>query len=173
MNGHEKDDLVVVARFVKPKGLKGEVVADILTDFPERFENLESAFLKGTEVSSVDIEYFRFEKNRVVFKLSNVDSIEDAESLRGRDLCVSEDDAVELDEDEYFDWQLVGCEVKDTQGNVIGDVIEIFRAGENLNLVVKSSSKEVMIPFVKAICLEVDVDSKNILADPPEGLLEF
>lgn len=173
MNVPAAEELVVIARLVKPKGLKGELVADIVTDFPERFEKLDAVFLRKDDVSSKEIEYFRFEKKRIVFKFSDVGSIEEAELLRNFDVCVLEEDAVELEEDEFFDWDLEGCEVRETDGNVIGDVIEVFRAGENVNLVVKGSDKDVMIPFVKAICIEVNVDEKSIVVDLPEGLLEF
>ena len=173
MASPESDELVVIARLVKPKGLKGELVADIITDFPERFENLDSVLIRKKDVLEKKIEYFRFEKKRIVFKFSGVDSIEGAENFRDWDVCIPESEVVELEEDEFFDWHLEGCEVRETDGNVVGDVIEIFRAGENVNLVVKGSEKEVMIPFVKAICTEVDLENKKIRVDLPEGLLDF
>ena len=68
---------------------------------------------------------------------------------------------------------LVGCEVVTVEDQRLGTVREVFRAGENENLVVDGNGKEYMIPFAKAICLEVDLENKIIKVDPPEGLLEF
>ena len=84
-----------------------------------------------------------------------------------------ESDVVELEEGEYFDWELEGCRVVTAEEVEIGVVKELFRAGENLNLVVTGSEKDHMIPFVKAICTGVDIEAKVITVDLPEGLLEF
>lgn len=168
-----REELVAIARVIKPKGLKGEVVAELLTDFPSRFENLESVLINGARETSLDIEMFRFEKDRIVLKFGSIDSIEHAEQLRGAEICVNESDVVELEEGEYFDWELSGCIVESVKGDNLGVVKELFRAGENINLVVTGAEKDHMIPFVKAICTEVDIANKKILVDVPDGLLEF
>ena len=168
------DDLVAIARIAKPHGLKGELVADVLTDFPERFEGLESvtAVLPGDILRDLKIESHRPRNERILLKFEGIDRIEEAEELRNAEICIPETDVVELDADEFFDWQLAGCEVYDTQGNVIGEVIEIMRTGGTEVLIVQGE-KEYMIPFAEAICTEVDVENKRIVIDPPEGLLEF
>ncbi|NNE65599.1 MAG: 16S rRNA processing protein RimM [Pyrinomonadaceae bacterium] len=172
-NSEIRDDLVAVARIAKPKGLKGEVVADLLTDFPERFENLERVLAGENGERELGIERFSFHKSRIVLKFAGVDSIEEAETLRNLYLCVRESEVVALEEGEFYDWELEGCEVVTGDGDRIGRVKEIFRAGENVNLVVAGKEREHMIPFVEAICIEVDIDLKRIVVDLPEGLLEF
>ena len=169
------DDLVAVARVVKPRGIKGEVVAEILTDFPERFESLDTvtAVAEAGTQSELKIEDFWFQNDRIVLKFQGFDSIEVAETLRGSELCVPESDAVELDEDEYFDWQLEGCRVETIDGTELGRVKELMRAGGTELLVIAGEAKEYLIPFAKSICVEVDIDNKVIKIDPPEGLLEF
>ena len=169
------EDLVAIAKVTKPRGLRGEVIADVLTDFPERFENLEKVFAKfeTKEITELNLENFFFQKDRIVFKFENYDSIEKAETLRNAEICIAEADAVELEEDEFFDWELENCRVETIEGEKIGVVREIFRAGENVNLVVADGEKDYMIPFVEAICPKIDVENKLIKVDPPEGLLEF
>lgn len=167
------EDLVSIARIVKPKGLRGELVAELLTDFPERFENLETVLVVGPATREMKLEGFYFHKNRIIVKLESVDSIDEAELFRGLDLCIHESEAVDLEDDEYFDWQLEGCSVVDLEGKTIGRVKELFRAGENVNLVVIEGEREIMIPFVEAICTEIDIEGKKIVVDLPEGLLEF
>ena len=168
------DDLVAVARIAKPRGLKGELAADILTDFPERFEDLVdvTAVLPDSTRRELKIEKHWFQSGRVVLKFEGVDSIEVAETLRNADICVHEDDAVQLEEGEYFDWELAGCEVRTLNGTVIGQVRELMRTGATEILVV-DGEKEYLIPFAESICTEVDIENKVIVVDPPEGLLEF
>ncbi len=98
-------DLVVIAKLVKPRGLRGEIVADILTDFPERFENLGVVFVvkPNGERSELEIEKFWFQKDRIVIKFVGFDSIEASENLRDCEICVAEDEAVELETDEFYD----------------------------------------------------------------------
>jgi 16S rRNA processing protein RimM len=178
MNQDEKDELVAVAFVIKTRGIKGEVVADILTDFPERFEGMETiiAVHKNGKREELEIENFWFHKERIVFKFANYDTPESARELIGCELSVPEDEIVALEEDEFYDWELEGCRVETIDGNSIGVVREVMRANENELLVVDSrieKGHDYLIPFVSAICIEVDVENKLIRIDPPEGLLEF
>lgn len=169
------DDLIAVAKIVRPRGLKGEVVAEILTDFPDRYEELESITGLSPEGRRQEliIEKYWFQNDRVIFKFKGYDTIERGEELRNFELCVSESDAVELDSDEFFDWELEGCLVEDLNGTKIGTVRELMRTGGTELLVVESDIKEYLIPFAESICVSVDVEKKRITVDPPEGLLEF
>ena len=168
-------DLVAVARIVKSRGLRGELVADVLTDFPERFEDLERAIalLPDGERRELKIENFWFQKGRIVFKFAGFDSIETAETLRGAEICVHESETVALEEDEFFDWELEDCAVETVEGLKLGRVKELMRTGGTEILVVEGADKEYLIPFAETICLSVDVENKLIKIDAPEGLLEF
>ena len=169
------EELVAVANIVRTRGLKGEVVADILTDFPERFDSLIDVIgvRESGERLELKIEKFWFQNDRVILKFAGYDSIEKAETLRNVEICVPEDEAVELDDDEFFDWELTGCKVETIDGITVGVVRELMRTGGTELLVVDGDAKEFLIPFAEAICVEVDVESKLIRIDPPEGLLEF
>ena len=107
-----------------------------------------------------------------VLKFAGVDSIETADELRDADICVSESDAVELEEDEFFDWQLEGCIAVTVDGETLGTVKELMRTGGTEVLVIEGS-REYLIPFAESICTEVDIENRKIVIDPPEGLLEF
>jgi len=169
------DDLVAIAKIARPRGLKGEVFADILTDFPERFEGLEDviAVSQNGEQLNLKIEDFWFQNGRLVLKFDGYDSVETAESLRDSEICIAESDAVELEEDEFFDWQLVGCTVESIDGKTLGTVREVQRTGGTENLLVADQSRDYLVPFAESICVEVDVENKLISVDPPDGLLEF
>lgn len=167
-------DLVAIAKLAKTRGLRGEIVSDILTDFPERFENLTKVFaVCGDKVSELEIEKFWFQKNRIVLKFKDFDTIEAAETLRDCEICIPETEAVELEADEFFDWQLQGCTVETLNGDALGTVKGLMRTGAGEILVVTGVDKEYLIPFAEKICTEVDIENKRIKVDAPEGLLEF
>jgi len=170
-----QEDLVAIAKLARTRGLRGEIVADVLTDFPERFENLEKvlAVAPDGKTSELEIEKFWFQKNRIVLKFKNFDSIETAETLRGFEICVPENEAVELEDNEFFDWELEDCAVDTIAGARIGKVKEVLRTGGTEVLIVAGAEKEFLIPFAEKICVEVDVENKLIKIDAPEGLLEF
>lgn len=168
------DDLVAIARVVKPRALKGEVIAEILTDFPERFEGLEAvtAIASSGDRRELTIEEHWFQSGRIVLKFAEINSIEEAEELRNVEICVPESEAVQLDDGEYFDWELAGCRVETLDGQQIGRVRELMRTG-GTELLVVDGEKEYLIPFAEAICTEVDIENQIIRIDPPDGLLEF
>lgn len=167
-------ELVAVAKVARPRGIKGEVIADLLTDFPERFDGLETvtAVMPDTGRRELTIERHWLQSGRIVLKFVGIDSIEEAETIRNAEICVFESEAVELEEGEFYDWDLAGCSVETVEGETIGTVREIMRTGGPEILVV-DGAKELLIPFAEAICVEVDIDNKLIRIDPPEGLLEF
>ena len=168
-------EFVAIAKIIKTRGLQGETVAEILTDFPERFENLERVFavFESREVSELEIEKFRFHQKRILLKFGGIDSPEAAENLRGAEICIPQDEAVELEDNEFFDWELEGCQVETIDGEKLGTVKELMRTGGTEILVVKGTEKEFLIPFAETICTEVDIENKLIRVDAPEGLLEF
>lgn len=167
-------ELVAIAKLTKSRGIRGEMVGRILTDFPERFENLEKVFaVCGEKVSEIEIEKFWFQKDKIVLKFKGFDTIETAETLRDCEICVPETEAVELEAGEFFDWQLEGCAVETLEGETLGVVRELMRTGGTEILVVKSADKEYLIPFAEKICTDVDVENKLIKVDAPEGLLDF
>lgn len=172
------DDLVAIARIVRARGLKGELVAEILTDFPERFEGLTDVIAAMPDDTSetgrreLKIEDHWFQKDRIVLKFVDHDTVEAAETLRDAEICVGQDQTVELETDEYYDWELVGCKVETVDGTMIGAVRELMRTGGN-ELLVVDGDREYLIPFAKAICIEVDIEKRLVRIDPPDGLLEF
>ena len=168
-------ELVAIAKIVRTRGLRGEVVAELLTDFPGRFEGLEdvTAVLRNEDQRELKIEKFWFQKDRVILKFHGLDTIEAAEALRDSTVCIHESEAVELDDDEFFDWELEGCEVETVEGVKIGTVREVMRTGGTEVLLIDGPERELMVPFAESICVEVDVEGKRIVVDPPDGLLEF
>jgi 16S rRNA processing protein RimM len=169
-------ELVLVARVAKPRGLKGEVACDLLTDFPERFEWVDEliAVFPGGRRERLELEGHWLHGSRVVLKLKGFDTPEAAAALAGCTLAVPESEAVELEEGEFYDWQLEGCRVETIQGREVGTVREVLHTGGEAPVLVilDEANRENLVPLAESICVEIDVDAKLIRVDAPEGLLE-
>ena len=170
------EELVAVARVVKVRGLRGEVAAELLTDFPERFERVEEliAVTPGGSRRTLAVEQSRLHAGRVLLKFEGFDTPEAARELVGYELTVPESEAVELGEGEFFDWQLEGCRVVTVEGREVGEVSEVLHTGAAPVLVIRGEGgRENLVPLAESICVEVDVAAKLIRVDAPEGLLEL
>ncbi|MBC7795661.1 MAG: 16S rRNA processing protein RimM [Pyrinomonadaceae bacterium] len=173
----ELNDFVAIAKTARTRGLRGEIIADVLTDFPKRFETTKNvvALKPNGEKLDLKIERFWFQKNRIILQFAGFDSIEKAETLVNCEICVPETETVTLETDEFFDWEIESCEVQTIDGESLGKVRELMRTGGTELLVVfdEKRNRDYLIPFAEKICVEVDVKSKLIKVDLPEGILEF
>src|SRR5262245_50109615 len=171
----EEDDLISVARVVRPQGHRGEVIADLLTDFPERFASLDRAYVKRADgrLLLLDLESSRTHKGRIALKFAGCDSVDGAEELRDARVMVPRDQLIELPEDTYYDFDLIGCEVVGADGHQLGRVEEIQDYGAAPLLLVRDGKREILIPLVLSICVEIDTERKRIVVNPPEGLLDL
>ena len=169
-------ELVTVARVAKPRGVRGEVACDLLTDFPERFDGLEGliAVFPGGRRERLTLEGHWLHGGRVVLKLAGFDSPEASAALAGCMLAVPESEAVELEEGEFYDWQLEGCRAETIGGVSLGTVREVLHTGGEAPVLVirDEAERENLVPLAESICVEIDVDAKLIRVDAPEGLLE-
>ena len=175
MDDAGSSELVVIARAVKARGLKGEIVAELLTDFPERFEDVEELVLVSPsgERTVKQIEDYWFQNDRVVLKLADYDDVEAAKQLVGYEFAVPEHERVPLPEDYYYDWELEGCAVK-VGNEVIGKVSSVMRTGgADILVITDENGSERLIPLADSIVVEIDPAAKTIVVDPPVGLLDL
>lgn len=170
-----RTELIAVARAVKTRGLRGEIVADLLTDFPDRFAELEKLIAvspKGVR-QELRIEENWLHGKRIVLKFAGYDSVEAAQALIGYELAVPEADRVELPADQFYTWELIGCRVETIAGKDLGVVREVTVTGGPEVLMIDGHDREILIPMAEDICVEIDVTNKLIRVDPPEGLLDL
>jgi 16S rRNA processing protein RimM len=173
---------VLLARLVRPQGRKGEVLADLLTDFPERFSERKRVFLlptaatkKPAEPRETELENHWLHKGRVVLKFVGIDSITDAETLRGMEVAIPHEERAPLAGDEVYVSELIGCRVFSGEAfEDIGEITDVdFDSTAVPLLVVKRPrGDEVLIPFAKAFLKRLDVAAKRVEMMLPEGLLE-
>ena len=165
---------ISIAKITKTRGVRGEVSAIVLTDFPDRFQDVDKVRLSSPDNESWEtLERFRFHKDRVLLKFAGRDSIEEVADFAGCEVQVPESDRVSLPEDTFFDDQLEECRVVE-EGKTLGKVDRVFRGGgESVNLVVTlEDTREIMIPFVGEFIERVDIGRREILVTLPDGLLD-
>jgi 16S rRNA processing protein RimM len=167
---------IVVAVLGRPRGNRGELTATSLSSRPERFAALTSVILHGGDANFVQrpfaVEKVWDHNGTLIFKFGGVDSINDAEKLRGADVCIPKQERVELEEGEYFHSDLVGCELRDRlTGRLIGKVTGWEEFGGPALLEIDNG--RMLVPFVNAICPEIDLEARVIRTDLPEGLEEI
>ena len=157
-----KKDFLNIGQIVNTHGLRGEVKVIPLTDNMYRFDYLEEIILDG---ETVHIENVKYQKDKLILKLQNVDTIEQAEKLKKKYIKISREDAVELDEDTCFITDLIDCNVVDTEGFEYGKVKEVIQTGSNDVYWVKGK-KEVLVPVLKDIVLDINTKDQIITIKP-------
>lgn len=182
-----------MAHLLRPQGRKGELLAELLTDFPERFEERKQVFLaapgfNGEAAQARAAEVIAFwlpvgkNEGRIVLQFAGVDSITQAETLAGLEVLVLDDERMPLDEDSVYISELVGCTVYDgaVAVGVIADVQFPATADGTRRLeeaaplleVTSPDGNEILIPFAKAFVVGVSIQAKRIDMALPEGLVE-
>ena len=169
---------VTIAVLVKARGIRGEISAANLSSGAGRFEGLENGRLFGAgcppEGRPVVVESAWDHGGRVILKFSGVDSMSIAETLAGLELCVPETERPPAPEGEYYQSDLFDCELWTRSGTLLGKVTGLENFGGPSLLEVRTpAGKELLVPFVRSLLVEVDLPGKRLVMDPPEGLTEL
>ena len=169
----------MVGRIIRPHGLRGELSVEIRTDDPgRRYANGSVLGTDPPQAGPLTVTASRWHSGRLLVSFAEVVDRTDAELLRGVLLTV---DAAEVplpqDPDEFHDHQLTGLTVVTVSGEVVGTVSDVLHYGQDLLSVTPaagtSRQEEVLVPFVAAIAVEVDLAAGKVVIDPPPGLLDL
>ena len=167
--------MVLVGRVARPHGLRGQVVINPETDFVDERFKVGAKFWtrspRGDE--QLTVASARVQSGRPVVGFEGFSSIEDVERLAGLDLRVPEEELQPLEAGVYHHHQLIGCAVDTVAGERVGEVVRVEGGAAGSLLVVDGARGEVLIPLVTAVCVDVDVATRRIRVDPPDGLLEL
>lgn len=168
------DDLLRVGVISSTHGIRGEVKVFPTTDDVNRFKKLKKVILDtGKEKIDMEIEGVRFFKQMVIVKFKGFDNINDIEKYKGKDLLVTRENAVKLEEGEYFIYDLIDCSVVTDKGEDFGTLVEVLQTGANDVYVVKTTDgKEVLLPNIDQCILDVNIEEKKITAHIMEGLID-
>lgn len=173
---------VTVARVLRPHGRRGEVAAEILTDFPDRLTRLAAAFLSDakTAARAVHVRGCWLSQSRggqAIFHFEGSDSISDAEKLVGLEVQIPIAQRMPLPGGSYYVTDLIGCEVRDGGGRELGRVRDVQFTGEHTPgtplLVIDAAEGELLVPLAQEICTRVDLNARRIHVSLPEGLQDL
>jgi 16S rRNA processing protein RimM len=177
-------DWVWLARLRRPQGRKGEIFAEILTDFPEKFADRRRLWLLAESSSAatptsreVELVHHWLHKGGVVLHFAGVDSISAAETLAGLIVAIPRSERAALAEDEVHIGDLIGCTLMDVAIEppaTIGPIEDVDRdSGPVPLLVVKGAKGEVLVPFAKSYLRKVDIENRRVEMALPEGLADL
>jgi 16S rRNA processing protein RimM len=170
---------ITLARILRPRGLRGEVAAEILTDFPERLPKLREVWLVGDRVSPRQVRVRKCwlspsRGGQAIFHFAEVDDCEAAEKLRGLEIQVPLQERVQLDAGSYFVGDLVGCAVWEAgAAGPLGSVRDVEFPGGVPLLAIDTRDGEVLVPLAAAYCPRIDIAAKRIDVTLPEGLRDL
>lgn len=166
------EQLLRVGVISSTHGIKGEVKVFPTTDDVNRFKTLNSVILDtGKEQIPLEIENVKFFKQFAILKFKGIDDINEVEKYKGKDLLILREQAVELQENEYFICDLIGCECFDEEETKLGTLTEVIQTGANDVYVIETQDKkEILIPYTQECVKSIDIQNKRIVVHLLEGM---
>lgn len=167
-------DFTIIGKIINTHGIRGEVKIFPLTDNIDRFNLLKYAYL-GERKEKVVIENVRFHKGIVILKFKEYSDINDVLSFKDQYIYVDDENRVVLPENHFFIYDLLNCQVFDTEGTKLGFIKDIMQGASNDIYIVKDdiNNKEYLIPAVKQFIVDVNITNKKIIISPIEGMIEW
>jgi 16S rRNA processing protein RimM len=174
----ESTERLTLARLLRPRGIRGELAAEILTDFPDRLPKLREVWLWDGQSPAQRAEVLRCwlspsRGGQAIFHFAGVNSIEDAEKLRGLEVQIPLSQRTKLSAGTYYISDLVGCEVWDPATREKLGVVRGVQAAGTPVLEVDAAEGELLIPLAMEICTKIDTAARRIEVVMPEGLRDL
>ena len=162
-----------IGQIVNTFGIKGVVKVNPWVNDVTRFDNLKKVYIKiRKEQKELEIEEVKYHKNQVLLKFKGIETIEQAEVYRNAILEISREDAIPLEEGEYFIADLLESEVYTDEGEKLGILEDIYNTGSSDIYVVKNGlGKSILLPRIDDVIKEIDVENKKIVVHLLEGLI--
>jgi 16S rRNA processing protein RimM len=174
--GTPEPRFLAVGQVVGVHGLRGELKVKILTDDPERFALLDRVYVgpDGAEPLPRALEGSRPHKGQVLLKLGGCNDRNTADTFRGCLIQIRREEAISLEEGQYHEYQILGLQVRTVSGENLGEIVEIIYTGANEVYVVEgpdAGTPQILIPAIKDVILEVDLEGGQMLVELPQGLV--
>lgn len=169
------NDYFRVGVIANTHGIRGEVKVYPTTDDVTRFKKLKQVILDtGREKIDLEIQSVKFFKNMAILKFKGIDNINDIEKYKGKDLLVTRENAVELEEDEFYLADVLDAKVITEDGDEFGTIVDVLETGANDVFVVETKEgKEVLLPVTKECVLDIDTDEMVVTVHILPGLLDI
>ncbi len=172
-NNH-KESLISIGKILSSHGVQGFAKIYLLTDYPERFEELKKVYITKDSKTPIEteLEHIRYANDNLLIKFKYFTSPEMVNGFKGALIQIPESERIDLPEEVFYIDQLKGCLAYSQDGKLLGKITDIFE-GENTVLEIKSADKkEFLVPFVKELVPDVDISAKKILINPIPGLFD-
>ena len=165
-------EMLEIGKIINTHGLRGDVKVTSWTDTPEDFENIKKAYVKkGGEEIFLNISYVKYQKNNLIIKFKEINSIEEAETFKNLVLKAEKSDLPPLPDGVYYIADLIGCTVVDDKEVEKGKVIDVFSAGAgNVYEVKTEDGKKLYLPANEGTIISTDIENKIIVMNIPDGL---
>jgi 16S rRNA processing protein RimM len=160
---------LAIGRVARPFGVRGELRVDLLTDYPEQLGRLDTVYI-GADARPFRVEAVRLHKDAALFRLDGVEDRDAADQLRGALVQIPREEAVPLEEGEFYEHQIVGMEVVEEDGTYLGKVTELISTGANDVLLVVGPAGELLLPVIEEVIVDIDLDADRMLVRLMEGL---
>ena len=171
MTKQPEPNFLAIGRVSRPHGVHGEIRVKTLSDFPDRWEGLKTVYL-GAHHDQHTIQSSRFHQDVVLLKLSGFDRRDAVELLRGEFVYVTIDQAMPLEPDEFYHYQVIGLEVHTESGDVLGEIVDVLKPPKaNEVFVVHGVRGEILIPVIEDVVRHLDLDAGVVVIHPIPGLL--
>ena len=168
----DESDFVVIGLLRRAHGVRGEIFVQPVSDVPERFEALERVLLRhGGSTEEVSVEAVRRDGKKILIKIEGIDDRTAAETLKGAELGVRRRDVYPVPEDTYYVFDLVGCKVVGKEDKYIGMIDDVLKMPASDVFAVRTEAGEALIPAVKSIVKEIDLENRVVKIEEIEGLL--
>lgn len=166
--------LITIGKALKPWGLKGEVKVQLMTDFPERFKELDRVYLTSPAGKEIvcRVMSVRYSGKAPLILFKDYDTPEKAKQISGWLIQVPKEEAVPLPEGSFYWYELIDMEVFSEAGDKLGTITDIFETGSNDVYVMKSGGKEVYIPATSEVVKEIDRKARRMVIHLMDGLME-
>ncbi len=159
---------LVVGRLRRPHGVLGEILMDVLTDFPERFDPPKVLFV-GEEHKEMTLISRRWHQNSLLVKLDGINDRDQAGQYRNALIYATASSSPKLPDGEYYQHELIGLTVYDEAGDLQGTLVEILGTGSNdVYVVLSPSGEEILLPALESVILKVNLSEKTMIVRPPE-----
>jgi 16S rRNA processing protein RimM len=162
---------LVIGRVTKPHGIRGEVRVEVHTDDPQRYSLLDRLYLDDKSSEPIEIEHVRYHKTWVLLKLKGIDDRASAESLRSKWLQIPEEEALPLDDGQYYLYQIIGVKVYVESGDFLGDIIEVLETKANNVFLVKGDKGEILLPDIAEVVKEINLEQRTMIVRLLPGLI--
>lgn len=165
-------EFLEVGKIINTHGLRGDVKIVTWTDYPEDFEEIDKVYIRRKTGDVVlTITNVKYQKNNIIVKFKEIADINEAEKYKNLVLCADREDLPELEEGAHYIADLIGLDIVDEEGELIGKLVDVFNTGANdIYDVKREGKKNLLLPVIQDVVKDIDLENKKITVHVMEGL---